>query len=224
MCVTNTQQLTKRVAEMSESSTEQPRTILVYRRTHRGDPDNQHKVFGFHDCMGSVRNWKDYDAVIGVGGLKPWPGHEGIQQKITWVGIKPIRRTAGCQDVARMRADHPDFTRFRGPLVTFETFVLWDEKGPSVKPPEKEEGKPTENEDRFPNLYRYMFTEGHIPRAAKATKNDFPLDVYKELEKILARAREAIGAQTEPDTAETAANQVTERNSKPPTSCVEKRS
>lgn len=196
---------------MSESSTEQPRTILVYRRTHRGDPDNQHKVFGFHDCMGSVRNWKHYDAVIGIGGLKPWPGHEGITQKITWVGIGPIRRTAGPADVVRMQADHPDFTRFRGPLVTFKTFVLWDEKGPSVKP--------TENEEGFPKLYKYMFDEGHIARAAM---NDLPPEVQGELEDILKMATNCHPGRADP--AGSPADQVNDRDSKHPTGCVKKRS
>lgn len=205
VCAPTTQQSTKRVAEMSESSTEQPRTILVYRRTHRGDPDNQHKVFGFHDCMGSVRNWKHYDAVIGIGGLKPWPGHEGIAQKITWVGIGPIPSAAGPTDVARMQGNHPDFTHFRGPLVKFKEFFLWDENGPSVKD--------------FPKLYKYMFADKHISRAAM---NDFPPEVQRELENILKMATHYHPRRA--DTADTPADQVNDRDSKHPTSCVKKRS
>lgn len=59
--------------------------ILVYRRTHTGDPDGEHKEFGYHDCMGSVRD-RDYDAVIGIGGKRPWPGDAGIKERVTWVG------------------------------------------------------------------------------------------------------------------------------------------
>ena len=41
--------------------------ILVYKRTHVGDPDVAGR-FGINHCMGSVRGYH-YDAVIGVGGM-----------------------------------------------------------------------------------------------------------------------------------------------------------
>ena len=37
---------------------------LIYKRTHKGDPDKQGR-FGIHDCMGRVRS-RDFDAVIGM--------------------------------------------------------------------------------------------------------------------------------------------------------------
>ena len=37
--------------------------VLVYKRTHTGDP-SENGVFGESDCMGAIRNWH-YDAVIG---------------------------------------------------------------------------------------------------------------------------------------------------------------
>ena len=43
--------------------------VLVYKRTHNGDPDTS-GCFGVYDCMGAVRDW-EFDAVIGVGGIGP---------------------------------------------------------------------------------------------------------------------------------------------------------
>ena len=43
--------------------------VLVYKRTHNGDPD-ANGCFGAYDCMGTVRD-RQYDAVIGVGGIGP---------------------------------------------------------------------------------------------------------------------------------------------------------
>jgi hypothetical protein len=60
--------------------------------THTGDP-NKAGVFGCHDCMGPVR-LRDFDAVIGLGGKRPWRGHQGIAFKVTWVGISPIKSEA----------------------------------------------------------------------------------------------------------------------------------
>ena len=88
---------------------------LIYKRTHRGDPDKS-GTFGVHDCMGQARNW-NFDAVIGVGGKSPWVGHENIALKINWIGIEANKTEAGK----------------RGPLVSFKHFCLYDEKGPALK-------------------------------------------------------------------------------------------
>lgn len=88
--------------------------ILVYKRTHSGDPDTAGR-FGVYDCMGSVRG-KAYDAVIGVGGTGPEPRRNGIAGKITWVGIGP-RKEPGTP---------------RGPLVTFDHFLYFGEGGPPL--------------------------------------------------------------------------------------------
>jgi hypothetical protein len=46
---------------------EDVKRILVYKRTHNGDPD-QNGCFGAEDCMGMVRE-RHFDAVIGIGGI-----------------------------------------------------------------------------------------------------------------------------------------------------------
>ncbi len=89
--------------------------VLIYKRTHKGDPCPKTKVFGCNDCMGRVRSWS-YDAVIGVGGK----GREAIQEriacKLTWIGITPIK--AGCK---------------RFPKVTFGCFWQMDDGGPLLE-------------------------------------------------------------------------------------------
>lgn len=94
-----------------------PLRILVYKRTHVGDPDIAGR-FGINHCMGSVRNY-DYDAVIGVGGMGSEPQCHGIAGRITWIGVGPQR-------------DWDSSTDPRGPLVTFERFHLWDSAGPPL--------------------------------------------------------------------------------------------
>ena len=89
--------------------------ILTYKRTHIGDPDPAGQ-FGVNDCMGRVRNWS-FDAVIGVGGLGAEPRSHGIDGRVTWVGQNPTW--------------HPHPHGY-GQLVTFESFVLLDSKGPSL--------------------------------------------------------------------------------------------
>jgi len=59
--------------------------ILVYKRTHTGDPD-LNGCFGVYDCMGSVMNLQ-YDAVIGVGDIGFEAQAIGISGKISWIGI-----------------------------------------------------------------------------------------------------------------------------------------
>lgn len=86
--------------------------ILVYKRTHNGDPD-QDGCFGIHDCMGSVRD-RNFDAVIGVGGIGPEAQANGIAGKVNWIGIGP----------------HKAATRKRGPNVTFEHFLDFGTDGP----------------------------------------------------------------------------------------------
>jgi hypothetical protein len=83
--------------------------------------------------MGQVRGWS-FDAVIGVGGKSPWHGYEDIALKITWIGINPRKTASPC---------------FRGPLVEFKCFILWDETGPDL-------------ETLAPNLFRYMFEDQHV--------------------------------------------------------------
>ena len=88
---------------------------LIYKRTHRGDPDPLGR-FGIHDCMGRVRRWA-FDSVIGVGGGSPDPGHEGLAFKVNWVGIGSSKSEIG----------------LRGPLVQFQCFVQLEDAGPQLQ-------------------------------------------------------------------------------------------
>lgn len=87
--------------------------VLVYKRTHTGDPDEETGTFGCNGCMKEVRGW-NYDAVIGVGGIGPKAKKNGIAGKVTWIGIGPHKRIV---------------PRKRGPEVQFDHFVLYDAKG-----------------------------------------------------------------------------------------------
>lgn len=88
---------------------------LVYKRTHKGDPDKS-GCFGIQDCMGQVRGYA-FDAVIGIGGKSRWPRRQGIAEKINWIGLGARKK---------LHAER------RGPVVTFEHFRLYEEKGKSI--------------------------------------------------------------------------------------------
>lgn len=88
---------------------------LVYKRTHRGDPDDS-GVFGINDCMGKIRGW-GFDAVIGVGGSRPDRGHEDIARKVNWIGIGP----------------HEVGATAKGPRLGFDFFHRFDEAGPALE-------------------------------------------------------------------------------------------
>ena len=81
------------------------RRILVYKRTHDGDPDHNGR-FGVSDCMGSVRNLS-YDAVLGVGGIGAEARRNGLAGIVNWIGIGPHKKTAHNK---------------KGPVVTFDHF------------------------------------------------------------------------------------------------------
>ena len=87
-------------------------STLVYKRTHKGDPDLR-GIFGINDCMGIVRDW-NYNAVIGVGGVS---AKDNIKYKVNWIGIGPRKGLDG-------RRAHQ---------ITFDHFVLFDEKGPDFR-------------------------------------------------------------------------------------------
>ena len=97
---------------------ERPLRVMVYKRTHVGDPDAR-GVFGLNDCMGSVR-WRQFDAVIGVGGVGAEPVAHRIARKITWIGIGPHKTSVLLPG-------------YRGPQVTFDSFLLLDHLGPFLK-------------------------------------------------------------------------------------------
>ena len=131
---------------------------LIYKRTHRGDPDKS-GVFGRRDCMGRVRRW-NFDAVIGVGGKSPWPRHEEIANRINWIGINPNKT----------KAANPTW---KGPIVRFERFVLYDEKGPRLK-------------RLAPKLFKYMFEDKHV-RAVMS--RSLAGEMQEEITRILRLAK-----------------------------------
>lgn len=90
--------------------------ILIYKRTHRGDPDPG-GCFGAGGCMGRVRGY-GFHAVIGVGGIGADARKHGIAGKVNWIGIGP-------QSLAV--ADG------RGPGLTFEHFRDYDTGGPDLR-------------------------------------------------------------------------------------------
>jgi len=102
--------------------------VLIYKRTHEGDPDPKMGVFGNKKCMKRVRSW-DFDAVIGVGGLRPWPKYTSIACKLTWIGIGAHKDEIGKDGYH---------------LVTFDQFWYQGENGPLL-------------EKRAPMLARRLF-------------------------------------------------------------------
>ena len=106
------------------------RRVLIYKRTHIGDP-NQRGEFGCHDCMGRIRGYT-YEAVIGIGGSGYEPRSQGIDRRITWVGVGPHQ----------WPPIHP-----RGaPVVTFDRFRLLDKRGARLR-------------DFAPGLAKYFFSK-----------------------------------------------------------------
>jgi len=89
--------------------------IWIYKRTHNGDPDAA-GCFGSWDCMGAARG-RDYDAVIGVGGIGAEAVANGIAGQLNWIGIGPHRIPAGK----------------RGPHVFFDHFLDYGTDGPMFR-------------------------------------------------------------------------------------------
>jgi hypothetical protein len=117
-------------------------------------------VFGKHDCMGRVRSW-DFDAVVGIGGKRPWPKHAEIANKINWIGLN-----------ARTEKSHK--RNWGGPLVRFDKFILYDGKGPMLR-------------EVAPRLYAYMFDKKHV-RAVLS--QSLAVDIQREVAKILRLAQD----------------------------------
>jgi hypothetical protein len=90
--------------------------VLVYKRTHNGDPD-ANGCFGAHDCMGIVRD-REFDAVIGVGGIGPEAQSNGIDRQVNWIGIGPHKRYVEDK---------------RGPEVLFDHFLYFGTEGPDFR-------------------------------------------------------------------------------------------
>jgi hypothetical protein len=60
---------------------------LVYKMTHKGDPDSDLGIWGVEDCMGQVRDY-EFDAVIGIGG-RSWSNETSRMGEIVWIGLGP---------------------------------------------------------------------------------------------------------------------------------------
>ena len=107
---------------------------LIYKRTHKGDPDESGN-FGCYDCMGKIRSY-NFDAVIGVGGKKPIKRDKDIALKINWIGLGPTKRYV--------------FGK-KGPLITFKHFCLYDYKGggPALK-------------TMAAKIFKYMFEDKNV--------------------------------------------------------------
>lgn len=90
--------------------------VLVYKRTHNGDPD-ANGCFGADDCMGIVRE-REFDAVIGVGGIGPEAESNGIDGQVNWIGIGPHKKYVDDK---------------RGPEVLFDHFLDFGTDGPDFR-------------------------------------------------------------------------------------------
>lgn len=90
--------------------------VLVYKRTHIGDPDAS-GCFGVYDCMGTFRK-REFDAVIGVGGISREAQSHSIDGKVNWIGIGPHKT---------------NIENKRGPVVLFEHFLNFGTNGPDFR-------------------------------------------------------------------------------------------
>lgn len=80
---------------------------LIYKMTHKGDPDSDLGCWGVEDCMGQVRSFK-YDAVIGIGGHSWWTNQTSRAGEIIWIGLGPQKKS-----VQGKRGPEVRFAHFR---------------------------------------------------------------------------------------------------------------
>lgn len=90
--------------------------VLVYKRTHNGDPDAK-GCFGAYDCMGTVRD-REFDAVIGVGGIGSEARTNDIDGLVNWIGIGPHKQYVPGK---------------RGPEVLFDHFLYFGTDAPDFR-------------------------------------------------------------------------------------------
>jgi hypothetical protein len=128
--------------------------VLIYKRTHPDDP-NEDGVFGCQDCMGAVRR-RRFDAVIGVGGVGAEAQRWRIDRRLNWVGV-------GAHPSASFAVGD------RGPLITFDRYLLLEEQGPELK-------------SIAPALARYMYS---VHRRVIMSEGLSPT-IQREIAKILA--------------------------------------
>lgn len=92
--------------------------------------------------MGKVRD-REFDAVIGVGGLSREPVRHGIARRLTWIGITPHQ---------------VDIASDTYPVVAFEHFYLKDQQGPFLS-------------DKAPKLAARLFAK-NAPRVVMLDADD----------------------------------------------------
>ena len=102
---------------------------LIYKRTHIGDPDPKAGVFGNHDCMKSIRD-REFDAVIGIGGIGQEPKSWGIDGRLNWIGIYP--------------SSHGRHPKSRSRRLIFSHFLYLGADGPLLQ-------------GKYPALAAYMY-------------------------------------------------------------------
>jgi hypothetical protein len=173
------------------------RRILVYKRTHNGDPNEAGK-FGCNDCMGTVRDW-DFDAVIGVGGISATAYK--MEGKITWIGIRPFEseREAAARMVRRKQPHAERMVLSNGKKistarkVTFEHFLAFRECG--YFPPSKKSTPMFTNAPEAPYLKEYASTLAakllRKDRRAPMMLKERDIEEFKEAKKILGLAAAA---------------------------------
>ena len=144
--------------------------VLIYKRTHPFDP-NEGGVFGCQDCMGTVR-WRRFDAVIGVGGIGAESRGWGIDRRLNWVGI-------GAHQSQSIPAGS------RGPLVTFDPFLLLEDQGPELK-------------TIAPALARHVYTVHRRVVMSDGLSPRIQRDIRKILSLTLPRARNSLFALRRP--------------------------
>ena len=135
---------------------------LIYKRTHIGDPDTETSVFGNNDCMGSVRE-RQFDAVIGIGGMGPEPKGHDIAGKLNWVGICPIYAGRHARSGA---------TQLR-----FRHFKYFEQGGPVMR-------------QKYPTLAARMYDNKHV-RSIMHAPSLLGGRLDQEVEEILRLAKAA---------------------------------
>lgn len=125
--------------------------VLVYKRTHNGDPDARGR-FGIWDCMGTIRD-RDFDAVIGVGGIGVDAIREGIAGKVNWVGIGPHRRIKLCKHGTMVT------------IVTFDYFIDYSPKNVSFR-----RKAPALSERMYDGCVRHLMVDDRFPKEFREAK------------------------------------------------------
>lgn len=131
--------------------------VLIYKRTHKHDP-REDGIFGIENCMGKIREWQ-FDAVIGIGGKRPWAEDKGIAKKINWIGVGATKHKV---------------SSFTHKVVTFKNFCLFEEKGLLL-------------ETIAPKLSQYLYVENSRCRFVKSTSLNE--EMYQEVLKVLELAK-----------------------------------